>query len=247
MVVTEANILPAKHKNSSRRTAKSHNNTLLDMASQPVKPITFMDLPGELRNSIYDFYFSLIFADQKLDELPATCRRVQSLKPALAILSTSRLIRSEATPIFWIDHVQRCHWSFGAHCDEDDRMVQFCNAARKHTLDLDITFQKRNINTTNLSANIVWLVLQSTSALSAEDVDLRKLREEWDRKHQIWLGFVWIGNLDVGSRERVATTMRYTYNSIERSWVMFRGCLLAIDWGGIFALAEAGEKEGKEA
>lgn len=201
-----------------------------------------MDLPGELRNSIYHLHFSSTFAEQKLDELPATCRRVQSLQPALAILSTSRLIKLEATPIFWIDYVQRCHWSFGSRYDEDHRMVEFCDAARKYTINLDITFQKRNINTASLSVNLAWLVLHSTSARSAKAVDFQKLREEWDRKHQIWPGFVWIGNLDVGSRERErAVNMRYTHNLGERSWAMFRGRLVAIDWAGVFALAEANE------
>ena len=91
------------------------------MTSQII-PASFSTIPGELRNNIYNFYFESIFSDQDLHS-DAVCRRVESLKPALAILSVSSGVRHEAAPIFWRDHVLRCHWGFGANYDDDARMV----------------------------------------------------------------------------------------------------------------------------
>ena len=213
------------------------------MATQLVAPkISFINLPGELRNTIYHFYFSSTFSEQGLEPF-ATCRRVRSLRPALALLSTSRLIKSETTPIFWIDYVQRCHWSFGSQCDEDERTIRFCDEARKYTLDLEITFQKRNLEAMSLLTNIVWLVLESALTEPEAGESLQKLQAEWDVKHQIPGGFVWDKELRVGSHEcSTKIKMRYEHHQNGRSWVRFGGRLLLIDWGSIFALADAKEE-----
>ena len=136
------------------------------MTSQTtIIPASFSTIPAELRNNIYHHFFESIFHDQYLTS-DAVCRRVESLKPALALLATSRGVRHEAAPIFWRDHVLRCHWGFGATCDDDARMASFANAARKHTLDVDITFQKRHLDTSSLGTNVAWLALLSTFSVT---------------------------------------------------------------------------------
>ncbi|GAB7336094.1 hypothetical protein MBLNU13_g08896t1 [Cladosporium sp. NU13] len=213
-------------------------STMLDNITETATDSLFIRLPGELRNVIYHCYFEAIFESQGL-EANATCKRVESLKAALPILRTSRAIRTEVSSIFWTDYVTRCHWGFGARHDDDDRMVSFCEAARRCTLDVDITFQKRHLNTSSMSANIVWLVLQSASDLTEDIEALRRLREEWEVKHQDQQGFVWAKSINIGSHDN-AMVMKYTYQSGEHSWVQFRGNLAVVEWKNIFASAEAG-------
>lgn len=211
---------------------------ILDPTTETTAASPFMSLPGELRNAIYHHYFEAIFESKGL-EANATCRRVDSLEVALPILRTSRAIRTEASSIFWIDYVTRCHWGFGARHDDDDRMASFCEAARRYTSDVDITFQKRHLNTSSMLKNVVWLVLQSTLELVNEGEALQRLREEWNVKHEDQQGFVWSKSVAFRSRDN-AMVMRYTHQPGERSWVQFRGNLAVIEWKNIFASAEAG-------
>lgn len=210
---------------------------ILDNTTETAIASPFMNLPGELRNAIYQHYFEAIFESQGL-EPSATCRRAESLKTALPILCASRVIRAEASSIFWIDFVARCHWGFGACHDDDDRMASFCEAARQYTSDVDITFQSRHLNTLNMSTNLVWLVLQSAFELTEDTEALRRLCEELEIKHQAQQGFVWAKPVDLGS---CGSTMaiQYTYQPDERCWVRIWGPLAIIEWRNIFALAEA--------
>lgn len=201
--------------------------------------ISFMDLPGELRNQIYHDHFTSTLQEAQGLLSETLCGRVETLKPALTILSTSHTIRYEASPIFWIDYVQAHHWRFGARHDDDDRMVRFCDAARKYTMDVDMTFQKLYPNTASLSANIVWLMLESTFDLPRDEEALRTLTEDWRARHRDPGGFVWLKLVGVREREK-AITLKYTYHTAERSWVQFRGCLALVDWESIFAMAKAG-------
>lgn len=198
----------------------------------------FMSLPGELRNSIYYYHFEAIFEWQELDD-NATCRRVESLKAALPILRTSRAITAEASSIFWIDYVTRCHWGFGARHDDDDRMASFCEAACRYTSDVDITFQKRHLNTSSMSANIVWLVLKATCDFAGNDEALQRLHEEWEIGHQDQQGFVWAKSVTFRPRDN-AMSVKYTYRPGGHAWVQFRGNLAVIEWKDIFASAKAG-------
>lgn len=217
-------------------------NIVLDNTDETTTTPLFMSLPGELRNAIYHYYFETIFESQELDA-NATCRCVASLKAALPILRTSRTIATEASSIFWIDYVTRCHWSFGARHDDDDRMASFCEAARRYTVDIDITFQKRQINTSNMSTNVVWLVLQSACDLAKDIEAVQRLREEWEIKHRDQQGFVWAKSVAFRSRDNVMV-MKYTHQPSERSWVQFRGDLAVIEWRDIFASAKAGVIQG---
>jgi hypothetical protein len=211
----------------------------VDKTFQLATAFPFMRLPGELRNGVYHFLFETTFKEQGLNG-DAFCRRVQSLKPALAILQVSRIIKHEASPILWIDYVQRSHWGFGAGRDDDSgRLMKFCEAARRYSMDVNITFQKHHLNTTSLSANMVWLVLRSTLDLPRDDGALQKLQEEWQVKHQNPTGFVWMKRIDTKLREN-AIAMNYTYHQGGPAWVQFRGYLAMIDWGRIFALAATG-------
>jgi hypothetical protein len=198
----------------------------------------FMSLPGELRNAIYHQYFEAIFESQGL-EANAMCRRVESLKPALSILRTSRAIRTEASSIFWMDYVTRCHWEFGARYEDDDRMASFCEAARRYTTNVDITFQKSHTNISSMSINLVWLTLYATLDLPKDNEALQRLREEWEVMHQIEGGFVWAKYTSIGSRDN-AIVVKYTNHQSEHSWVQFRGYLAMIEWKDIFASAETG-------
>jgi hypothetical protein len=210
-----------------------------DKTVQLAMAFPFMRLPGELRNNIYHFHFDTTLKEQGLNG-DAFCRHVESLRPALAILQVSHIIKHEASPIFWIDYIQRSHWGFGAGRDDDsDRLVKFCKSARRYTMDVNITFQKRHLSTTSLSANVVWLVLCSTLDLPRDDNALQKLQEEWQVKHQNPTGFVWMKRIDTNLREN-AIAMNYTYHQDGPAWVHFRGYLAMIDWGRIFALAGAG-------
>ena len=210
------------------------------MAVETATHSLFMSLPGELRNAIYHCYFEAIFELQGL-EANSTCRCVESLKTALPMLRTSRAIRTEASSIFWIDYVTRCHWGFGARHDDDDRMASFCEAARRYTFDVDITFQKRHLSTSSMSTNVVWLVLKSTLDPAGNGKALQRTHEEWEAKHQDQQGFVWAKSVAFRSRDN-AMAMKYTHQPGEHSWVQFRGNLAVIEWNDIFASAEAGEE-----
>lgn len=211
---------------------------ILDNTAETAVASLLMSLPGELRNAIYHCYFEAIFESRAL-EANATCRHVESLKTALPILRTSRAIRTEASSIFWIDYVTRCHWGFGARHDDDDCMASFCEAARRYTSDVDITFQKRHLNTSTMSTNVVWLVLQSTLDSANDGEALQRLCEEWEVKHQDQQGFVWVKSVAFRSRDS-AMAVKYTHEPGEHSWVQFRGNLALIEWKNIFASAEAG-------
>lgn len=211
---------------------------ILDNTTETTVASPFMSLPGELRNAIYHHYFEAIFESEGL-EANVTCRRVDSLKAALPILRTSRAIRTEASSIFWIDFVTRCHWGFGARHDDDDRMASFCEATRRYTSDVDITFQKRHLNTSSMSTNVVWLVLQSTLDLANDGEALQMLCEEWEVKHQDQQGFVWVKSVAFRSCDN-AMAMKYAHQPGGCSWVQFRGNLAVIEWKNIFASAEVG-------
>jgi len=208
------------------------------MAS-PTAATSFMTIPGELRNDIYHLHFDSIFREQDLTS-DAICRRVESLKPALTLLATSHKIQREATSIFWLGYVLRCHWGFGARYDDDARMAGFANAARKHTLDVDITFQKRHLDTSSLSTNVAWLALLSTfdMSLSHSAETAKEAQEQWQAGHDREGGIVSKRLIHVGSRQN-AVTMKYTYHSRDYSWVMLRGYLAMLDWDYIFATAKA--------
>jgi len=207
--------------------------------TSPAIPASFSSIPGELRNNIYHHFFESIFHDQNLTS-DAVCRRVESLKPALVLLATSRGVRQEATPIFWRDHVLRCHWGFGATSNDDARMASFANAARKHTLDVDITFQKRHLDTSSLGTNVAWLALLSTFDMSvSQSVETaREAQEAWQAGHDREGGIVSKRLVHVGSRQN-AVTMKYTYHSRDYNYVMLRGYLAMLDWDHIFATAKA--------
>ena len=214
-------------------------NALSVKMSSSTTPASFMTVPGELRNNIYHLYFDSIFNEQQLTS-DAICRRVESLKLALAILATSREIQREATSIFWLDYVLRCHWGFGACYDDDARMAGFSNAARKHTLDVYITFQKRHLDTSSLSTNVAWLALLSTFdlSLSQSAETAKEAEEQWQAGHDREGGIVSKRLVHVGERQN-AVTMKYTYHSRDHSWVMLRGYLAMLDWDYIFATAKA--------
>jgi len=197
-----------------------------------------MRLPGELRNAIYHLHFEDVFESQGL-EANSVCGRVESLRPALDVLRFSRAIRNDASSIFWIDYVTRCHWEFGARYDDDDRMASFCEAARRYTYNVDITFQKRHLDTSSMLSNIVWLVLQSTIDLTKDEGVLRKLREEWRVKHQNLEGFVWVRSINTSPYDDTMI-MNYTYHPNERSWVQFRGHLAVLEWRNVLTLADMG-------
>jgi hypothetical protein len=210
------------------------------MTSQTtIIPASFSTIPAELRNNIYHHFFESIFHNQNLTN-DAVCRRVESLKPALALLATSRGVRHEAAPLFWRDHVLRCHWGFGATCDDDARMASFANAARKHTLEVDITFQKRHLDTSSLGTNVAWLALLSTFDMSvSQGVETaREAQEAWQAGHDREGGTVSKRLVHVGSRQN-AVTMKYTYHSRDYNYVMLRGYLAMLDWDYIFATAKA--------
>jgi hypothetical protein len=212
-----------------------------DETIQVAMAFPFMSLPGELRNNIYHFHFDATFKKQGLYG-DAFCKRVELLRAALAILQVSQAIKHEASPIFWIDYVQRSHWGFGASRDDDsDRLLKFCESTRKYTMDVNITFQKRHLNTTSLSANAVWLVLHSTLDLPRDHRGLRKLQEEWQVKHENTTGFVWMRRIDTNLRGN-AMAMNYTYHHGGPAWLQFRGYLAMIDWGRIFASVTADEE-----
>jgi hypothetical protein len=212
--------------------------TTSDKTVQMAMAFPLMSLPGELRNSIYHFHFDTTFKEQGLNA-DAFCRRVESLRPALAILQVSHIIKHEASPIFWVDYVQHSHWGFGAGRDDDsDRLVKFCDSARKYTMAVNITFQKRHLDTTSMSANVVWLVLCSTFDVPRDSNALQKLQEEWQTKHRNPTGFVWMRRNNTDLREN-AIAMNYTSHQDGPAWVQFRGHLAMIDWGRIFALAAA--------
>lgn len=211
---------------------------IVDNITETKTASLFMSLSGELRNAIYHQYFEAIFESQGL-KANAMCMRVESLRPALSLLRVSRAIRTEASSIFWIDFVTRCHWGFGARHEEDARMASFCEAARRYTINVDITSQKRHLNTSSISANLVWLVLHSTLDLPDNNEALQRLQEEWEDKHRISEGFVWAKCTSIGSRDN-AMVMKYTYQPGEHSWVQFRGYLAMIEWKDIFASVEAG-------
>jgi hypothetical protein len=211
---------------------------VVDDTTETATESLFMTLPGELRNAIYHQYFEAIFESQGL-EPNAMCRRVESLKPALSILRTSRAIRTEASSIFWMDCITRCHWYFGARDEDDDRMASFCEAARRYTTNVDITFQKRLLYASSMSTNLVWLTLHAILDLPKDNEALQKLREEWEVMHQIQGGFVWAKYTSIGSRDN-AMVMKYTNHQSEHSWVQFRGYLAMIEWKDIFASAETG-------
>ena len=213
-------------------------SVILDNSTETAVASLFMSLPGELRNAIYRCYFEAIFESHGL-EANATCRHVESLKAVLPVLRTSRAIRAEASSIFWIEYVTRCHWSFGARHDDDGRMASFCEAARRYTSAVDITFQKRHLDTTSMSTNVVWLVLQSILDLATDDKALQRLCEEWEAEHKDQQGFVWTKSVAFRSRDN-AMIIKYTYQPGECSWVQFRGTLAMIEWKDIFASAEAG-------
>jgi hypothetical protein len=213
-------------------------NIMLDNITNSATVSPFVNLPGELRNAIYNFYFETIFESQGLKS-NAVCRRVESLWPALLVLRTSRAIRNEASSIFWIDYVTRCHWDFGAHHDDDDHMAAFCESARRYTLDVDITFQKRQPNTLSMSANIVWLVLRSTLDLPKDEEVLQRLREEWKISHRNLDGFVWLKHIGFGSCDN-GVSLKYSHHPSVRSDVQFYGKLAMIEWREIFDLAEEG-------
>lgn len=200
----------------------------------------FMSLPGELRNAIYHHHFETIFIEQGLEN-NAVCKPVEASKPALSLLSTSRAIKNEASSIFWVEYVPRCHWGLGARHDDDDRATKFCEAVRKYTSRVLITFQKRSLHVASMDTNLVWLVLHSDSYLSSDDQALQKFREEWQSKHQIPGGFVWMKSIDLPSCDS-AIVFKYTHHPGERSWVQFRGHLAMLDWRNIFASEEAGAK-----
>jgi hypothetical protein len=217
-------------------TTPTSERIAFDKTVQLAMAFPFMSLPGELRNIIYHFHFDTTFEAQRRNG-DAFCRSVASLRPALAILQVSQIIKHEASPILWIDYVQRSHWSFGAGRDDDSgRLVKFCKSARRHTIDVNVTFQKRHLNTTSLSANLVWLVLCSTLDLPRDQRGLQELQEEWQVKHQNPTGFVWMKRIDTKLREN-AMAMNYSYYQDGPAWVQFRGHLAMIDWGRIFALA----------
>jgi hypothetical protein len=212
--------------------------SIMDKTTETDIVSLFMSLPGELRNAIYQHYFEAIFESQGL-EANAMCRRVESSRPALSLLRTSRAIRTEASSIFWMDYVTRCHWEFGARHEDDDRMTSFCEAARRYTTNVDITFQKRHLNTASMSTNLVWLALHATLDLPKDNEVLQRLREEWEVMHQTQQGFVWAKCNSIGSRDS-AMVIKYTNHPGDHSWVQFRGYLAMIGWRDIFTSAETG-------
>lgn len=212
----------------------------IDTVATSEFPSPFMSLPGELRNAIYHFHFENTFKAQALEN-NAVCRRVEALRPALSILGVSHAIRNEAASIFWVDYVPRCHWGFGARHDDDDRAARFCEAVRKYTLRVLMTFQKRNLHVASMDTNLAWLVMHSASDLSGDNEALQKLQEEWQVKHERPDGFVWMKSINVQPCDN-AIVMKYTHHPGERSWVQFRGHLATLDWKNIFTVAEAGKK-----
>jgi hypothetical protein len=188
----------------------------------------FMNIPGELRNAIYHLHFENIFESQGL-ERNAVCRRVDSLTPALSIIRVSRAVRNEASSILCIDHATRCHWHFGDHYGDEERMVSFCEAARRYTFDVNITFHKRYSSNSSMSANIVWLVLGSTIDWPKDGETLQRLREEWESKHRNQEGFVWLKGTSIGSRDN-GVSLKYMYHPSVNSYVQFGGKLAVIEW-----------------
>lgn len=200
-------------------------------------PISFMDLPGELRNQIYHEYFATALRAHG-PESNANCRRVESLRPALALLSTSNIIRHEASPIFWIDHVQKFYWSLGLRPGDNDRLVSFSNAARKYTISVNMTFHQRHNTAIKFSAKTVWLILESTFDLPREAKALQELRDDWEARHRDPNGFVWMKHVNFREGQK-AVTLQYKHWPGWCSWMLFRGHLAMIDWGTTFAKAEA--------
>jgi len=213
-------------------------NIALDNTTNSAIESPFMNLPGELRNAIYHFHFENIFETQGL-ESNAICRRVESLRPALSIIHASRIINTEASSILWIHYVTRCHWHFGDHYGDEEHMISFCEAARRYTFDVNITFHKRYPSNSSMSANIVWLVLESKIDWPKDGETLQRLREEWEFKHRNQEGFVWLKGASIGSRDNVVS-LKYMYHPSVNSYVQFGGRLAMIEWREIFDLAEAG-------
>jgi hypothetical protein len=118
--------------------------------------------------------------------------------------------------------------------------ASFANAARKYTVDVDITFQKRHLDTSSLGTNIAWLALLSTFDMSVpESVEAaREAQAAWQAGHDREGGIVSKRLVHVGSRQN-AVTMKYTYHSRDYNYVMLRGYLAMLDWDYIFATAKA--------
>lgn len=203
---------------------------------RPVASASFLSIPGELRNYIYHLYFENTFQAQGLIG-DASVHRVESLKPALAVLSTSAAIKREAAPILWVDFVPRCHWGLGTRRDDDDRMLGFVTAVRKYTINVDITFQKRHLNTSDLSANVAWLVLESTFDLPKDQEAVDKLRGEWEVGHRGPSGFVAFKLRPLGSRAS-GFNLKYCYHTPAYSWVRVHGELAMLGWERIFTEAK---------
>lgn len=115
-------------------------------------------------------------------------------------------------------------------------MLGFVTAARKYTFALDITYQRRQLNTTDISANLAWIVLESTFDLTNDKEAVDKLRGEWEVGHRK-SGFVCYKVRPISSQGG-ELGMKYCYHAPDYSWVRIRGDLVRVDWDRIFATAK---------
>lgn len=173
--------------------------------------ITFMTLPGELRNEIYHLYFQSTLTP------PSKHRQISTIHPLLPLLSTNKQIRHEASPILWLDYVPKHHWSLGAgrsalsssssgsenphergiensHAHKTDiaRLRSFTRALRAwnpNGAGVEIMFQTRHLNTLDLERNLAYALLRAGSVLNhdrdAERVDAldREEKRRWEEGH----------------------------------------------------------------
>lgn len=172
--------------------------------------ITFMTLPGELRNEIYHFYFQSTLTP------PSKHRQISTIHSLLPLLSTNKQVRHEASPILWLDYVPKHHWSLGAgrsalssgsgsenphergieesHAHKTDiaRLHSFTRALRAwnpNGAGVEIMFQTRHLNTLDLERNLAYALLRAGSVLNHDgdvaDVDAldRAEKTRWEEGH----------------------------------------------------------------
>ena len=94
----------------ARRLRRAKRAVTKGTASSEKHRTTFFDLPPELRNHVYEFYFNDLLASPKhlFDELPLNTRFDQYVD----LLRTSRQVHQEAESLFLSDYAHRIVFYF---------------------------------------------------------------------------------------------------------------------------------------
>lgn len=123
-------------------------------------PLPFMKLPPELRQNVYDYYFESLkdihstkhlthaekLPDQEEDGtsvLQQNVFRIAILRQYLSLLHTSSLIRCEAAPIIYKDHVLDTKRRLIVRCPAKSRMLDrlraFCSSIATYNINAKFT------------------------------------------------------------------------------------------------------------